>query len=97
LERSSPFSFINAPLPPTIHVPSLEPAESILKTQERCGEEPNTEEPSTHIPSRDSQGANSVRPQVGHQACRRAGYVGKVKELITGIRDREREETTDFC
>ncbi|XP_020020632.1 protein phosphatase 1 regulatory subunit 1A [Castor canadensis] len=36
------------------------PAESILKTQERCGEEPNTEEPSTHIPSRDSQGANSV-------------------------------------
>uniref|UniRef100_A0A8C9D1M6 Protein phosphatase 1 regulatory subunit 1A n=1 Tax=Panthera leo TaxID=9689 RepID=A0A8C9D1M6_PANLE len=37
------------------------PAESIPKTQERGSEKPSTEEPTTHIPPLDSQGANSVR------------------------------------
>ncbi|XP_037370821.1 protein phosphatase 1 regulatory subunit 1A [Talpa occidentalis] len=36
------------------------PAEPIPKTQERGGEGPSTEEPSTHIPPLESQGANSV-------------------------------------
>nr|XP_006203165.2 protein phosphatase 1 regulatory subunit 1A [Vicugna pacos] len=36
------------------------PAESIPKTQGRGSEKPSTEDPSTHIPPLDSQGANSV-------------------------------------
>ncbi|XP_054446708.1 protein phosphatase 1 regulatory subunit 1A isoform X1 [Pteronotus mesoamericanus] len=36
------------------------PAESTPKTQERDSEKPSTEDPSTHIPPLDSQGANSV-------------------------------------
>ncbi|KAF6121203.1 protein phosphatase 1 regulatory inhibitor subunit 1A [Phyllostomus discolor] len=36
------------------------PAESTPKTQKRDSKKPSTEEPSTHIPPLDSQGANSV-------------------------------------
>lgn len=36
------------------------PAESTPKTQERDSEKPSTEEPSTHIPPLDAQGANSI-------------------------------------
>ncbi|XP_077932223.1 protein phosphatase 1 regulatory subunit 1A isoform X3 [Halichoerus grypus] len=37
-----------------------EPAEPVPKAQERVSEKPSTEEPTTHIPPLDSQGANSV-------------------------------------
>ncbi|XP_032276593.1 protein phosphatase 1 regulatory subunit 1A isoform X1 [Phoca vitulina] len=36
------------------------PAEPVPKAQERGSEKPSTEEPTTHIPPLDSQGANSV-------------------------------------
>nr|XP_012419879.1 PREDICTED: protein phosphatase 1 regulatory subunit 1A isoform X6 [Odobenus rosmarus divergens] len=37
-----------------------EPAEPVPKARERGSEKPSTEEPTTHIPPLDSQGANSV-------------------------------------
>ncbi|XP_021507758.1 protein phosphatase 1 regulatory subunit 1A isoform X3 [Meriones unguiculatus] len=39
-----------------------EPAESTPKTQEQCGVEPSTEDPSAHMPPLDSHGASLVSP-----------------------------------
>ncbi|XP_021507756.1 protein phosphatase 1 regulatory subunit 1A isoform X1 [Meriones unguiculatus] len=38
------------------------PAESTPKTQEQCGVEPSTEDPSAHMPPLDSHGASLVSP-----------------------------------